>query len=145
MSGSHNIILPDHDNAACSAIRKMIDPCAVPKVGGWEGSYYCPCWLGGEENVGCSVWRMMWVEVSPPPRCGQSRCREVYKSVKYNYRIRTFLGKGRILRRNPGKNLKSFPPSYSQSPLQHCRDFSHATSFVFRSVTVHFKEERRKT
>ncbi len=28
--------------------------------------------------------------------------------------------RGRILGRNPDKSLKSFPPCYSQSPLQRC-------------------------
>ncbi len=30
----------------------------------------------------------------------------------------SWLARGRILRRNPGKSLKIFPPCYSQSPLQ---------------------------
>jgi hypothetical protein len=32
--------------------------------------------------------------------------------------------RGRILGRNPGKNLRSFPPCYSQSPLQLCLEVS---------------------
>jgi hypothetical protein len=32
--------------------------------------------------------------------------------------------RGRILGRNPDKSLKSFPPCYSQSPLQLCLEFS---------------------
>jgi hypothetical protein len=37
--------------------------------------------------------------------------------------------------RNPDKSFKSFPPCYSQSPLQLCPEISifqaHATSFIF--------------
>jgi hypothetical protein len=66
VSGSHNIILPDHDNDAYSAIRKMIDPCAVPKVGG-GGDVVTSAHIGCEENVGCSVWWMVRVDVYPPP------------------------------------------------------------------------------
>jgi hypothetical protein len=37
--------------------------------------------------------------------------------------------------RNPDKSLKSFPPCYSQSPLQLCPEIyifqAHATSFIF--------------
>jgi hypothetical protein len=45
---------------------------------------------------------------------------------------------GRILRRNPDKSLKSFPPCYSQSPLQlFALRFlflqTHATSYNFCS------------
>ncbi len=32
--------------------------------------------------------------------------------------------RGRILGRNPDKSLKSFPPCYSQSPLQLCLEIS---------------------
>ncbi len=47
--------------------------------------------------------------------------------------------RGRILGRNPGKSRKSFPPCYSQSPLQLCLEIyiSPATSYSFySSVTV---------
>ncbi len=50
--------------------------------------------------------------------------------------------RNRILGRNLDKSLKSFPPCYSQSPLQLCLRFPflhiHATSYSF------WKGERRK-
>jgi hypothetical protein len=56
----------------------------------------------------------------------------------------------RILGRNPDKSLKSFIPCYSQSPLQLCLEISiSSNSFnllqFLQCVTVHSKEERRKT
>jgi hypothetical protein len=36
----------------------------------------------------------------------------------------SILFRGRILGRNPDKNLKSFPPCYSESPLQICIEIS---------------------
>jgi len=51
--------------------------------------------------------------------------------------------RGQILGRNPGRSFKSFPPCYSQSPLQLCLRFlflqTHATFYSF------CKGERRKT
>ncbi len=52
--------------------------------------------------------------------------------------------------RNSDKSLKSFPPCYSQSPLQLCLLFlflqTHAISYSFySSFIVHCKGERRKT
>jgi hypothetical protein len=34
------------------------------------------------------------------------------------------MSRGRMLRRNPDKIRKSFPPCYSQSPTQHCLEIS---------------------
>ncbi len=41
------------------------------------------------------------------------------KGLLQNVQVR-----GRILGQNPDKSLKSFPPCYSQSPLQLCLDIS---------------------
>jgi hypothetical protein len=51
---------------------------------------------------------------------------------------------GRILGRNPGKSLKSFPPCYSQSQL--CLEISLSRNLLqFQQfVAVHCKGERRK-
>ncbi len=61
------------------------------------------------------------------------------------------LYRGRILGQNPDKSLKSFPPCYSQSPLQLCLEISISSNshnllqlLKLSSVTVCRKEERRK-
>ncbi len=61
--------------------------------------------------------------------------------------------KSRILGWNPDKSLQSFPPCYFQSPLQLCLAISISSNFkltqpltyFYSSVSVHCKEERRKT
>ncbi len=70
------------------------------------------------------------------------RCRQVYTSVQCNYGIRSSLIRGRILGRNPGKNLKSFPPSFSKSPLQLCLKFLSCS--LFRISFSYFTLWRRK-
>ncbi len=62
----------------------------------------------------------------------------------------SWLNWGRILRRNPEKNLKSFPPCYSKSPLQLCLEISISSNSrnllqFLQCATVHCKGERRKT
>jgi hypothetical protein len=59
--------------------------------------------------------------------------------------------KGRILGQNPDKSLKSFPPCYSQSPLQLCLEISISSNklmqplkYFYSSVSVHCKGEFRK-
>jgi hypothetical protein len=149
----------------------MIGPCAVPKVGGGECSYFCPYWLrrecwmqcladegrcvyvllpvvfsvgnfslamGARNHVGigllfrpaslCSLatqFQTRFLASIPHHIAGlkfstRCRCREVY--------ITTI---GSVLRSEEAesldeiqtKNLKSFPPSYSQPPLQLCLRF----------------------
>jgi len=56
---------------------------------------------------------------------------------------------GRILGRNPDKSLKSFPPCYSESPLQLCLEISTSSNSrnllqFLQCVTVHYKGERKK-
>ncbi len=61
--------------------------------------------------------------------------------------------KGRILGRNPDKSHKSFPPCYSQSPLQSTAlpwdiyffKLTQLLTYFYISVTVHCQIERRKT
>ncbi len=71
-------------------------------------------------------------------------------SLTLSYWLLKIVSRGRILGRNPNKSLQSFPPCYSQSPLQLCLEISilktHAASYNFySSVTVHCKWERWKT
>jgi len=52
-----------------------------------------------------------------------------------------------ILIRNPDKSLKSFPPCYSQSPLQLCLEISIPSNSrnLFQFLQFSLKWERRKT
>jgi hypothetical protein len=59
------------------------------------------------------------------------------------------MSRGRILGRKTDKSLKSFPPCYSQSPLQLCLRFiflqTHETSYSFySSFTLHCIGKKRK-
>ncbi len=54
---------------------------------------------------------------------------------------------GRILGWNPDKSLESFPPCYSQSPIQVCLEISISSNShnLLQCVIVHCKGERKKT
>ncbi len=62
------------------------------------------------------------------------------------FRAHPFLSLGRILGRNPGKSLNSFPPCYSQSHVQLCLEISnsqtHTTSDSFRVQLLHTVMEK---
>jgi hypothetical protein len=58
--------------------------------------------------------------------------------------------RGQVLRRNPDKILQSFPPCYSQSPLQICLEISISSKSsnllqFLHCITGHCNGERRKT
>jgi hypothetical protein len=55
---------------------------------------------------------------------------------------------GLILERNPDKSLQSFPPCYSQSPVQFCLETyisSNSRKLLQFPVTVHCKGEGGKS
>ncbi len=69
---------------------------------------------------------------------------------KFQSTLPCSLFRGRILGRKPDKDLESFPPCYSKSPLQLSLEMSISSNsrnlLQFRQcVTVHCKGERRKT
>jgi hypothetical protein len=61
--------------------------------------------------------------------------------VKYHAKEST-PPEAKFLDENPDKSLKSFPPYYSQSPLQLCLEISVSSNSCMQSLTVFVKSKK---